>query len=56
MKKMTVIDKTLPNLNTEIEDGLTVRDVMIMSAEEAMIKAGIIRPLSFDEAFNHLDS
>lgn len=53
---MTAIEKTLPNLNTELEEGLTIRDVMVMAAEEAMIKAGIIQPISFNDAFKHLDS
>ena len=41
-------------LDMEVEEGLTVRDSMVMAAESMLIKNGVIKGTSFQDAFNHL--
>ena len=42
------------DLDMEIEEGITVRDAMVMAAEEVLIKNGTIKPISFKDAFGNL--
>ena len=41
-------------LDTQVEEGLTITDAMVMAAESMLIKNGIIKGTSFHEAFKHL--
>ena len=49
-------NKSITNiqLDTEIEEGLTVKDAMVMAAESMLIKNGVIKRTSFNQAFKHL--
>ena len=45
---------TLPTLETEIEEGITVQEEILIQTELAMIKAGLLQPTSMKDAFKHL--
>ncbi len=50
----TLRTSSLPTLDTEIEEGITVREEILIQTELAMIKAGILQPVSMKDAFKHL--
>ncbi len=44
----------LPSLDTEIEEGITVREVILIQTELSMIKAGLLQSTPMEEVFLHL--
>lgn len=53
---MCSLKKYSVELDTEVEEGLTLRDIMVMAAESVLIKNGTIKPTSFEDAFAHLNT
>ena len=42
------------SINTQLEEGVTLGDMIEIKVQEALIDAGLAKPTSFDEAFRHL--
>ncbi len=42
---------SINDIDHEIEEWLTVRDIMVMSAEQALILSWIVKPYSFEDVF-----
>ena len=46
---MIISDTKLPHLNFEVEEGLTVRDCLIMDLESTLFKIGLMKGTPIEE-------
>jgi len=42
-------------INTELEEGLTLGDIIDIKVQEALVDVGLTKDTSFNEAFKHLE-